>query len=809
MKRPFLRLVALIALTSCSSLAPKPPEVECITNEDCNEDPGFVCDLGVCRDGGDAPPLALIGFDLQEVAGGQAQFRTEIAGCDREVLSEGTTIPVLTLPRHELARRLELGVVSGADEVPLPATFELTQGSRFKRDPHRRLVRFEPLPEESLEDALVEVSWPRYFVDNFVDDFVDNPLPYLGEGGYLVWLTQPLSVEDSVPAAQRYQQLAPPATLTGEMQRSCLTDLDCCPDAETCEPEDFRHACVTSLRECRDPSNEAVRYTYVYTDACDRLVEGRVVVVDEQLSILRPLPETSLSMRHADPDRVAPLGLPRLDITALELREPECTADDECAEGLICNEDTEQCELPLAGFTAWTGTVTPDAEPGFEGQFDAHVYNYCDGLPEGPPVLRSFDVTVTPPEESNLPTIVLRSDVVFSPLQAGGQKPPASFGGDLCVPEFGATQDITLALSGEPRTLLTDYSCCDVDCLPRTKEDADDPPQPPTLCSGASAGAAATFRAESPLQFDEQQLEAWNAEDSPCVGVRADEDGTVGVIRSSGACGTPDDSGATTPQQCDLSLRDNGDTPRTYDLRIETPPGSVLGSVDTELTVDAAAGTTLTPVELPQRVLVRGRVVVEDCVETDEDDSDCGSPGAKVLAERVRMAGESEANVAGPYFHQISTFFDPTEGPGQNAGAYVLPLDPGVWVVTALPDSGTDGGPAKISVLDLRTGPADFPFDFQLEGGILVTVDVSSFDRRSEMIPLDTGSYEDLSNPDTGVALDLGAAGECLSSEGASVGCRIRRLVGGSSLPPSQIGQVRFTARSRETNTAADCTPPS
>lgn len=803
MKRAVSRLAVLTVLAGCSSLAPKPPEVECVTNDDCDQDPGFVCDLGVCRDGGDPPPLAIIGFDLQEVAGGQAQFRAEVAGCDREVLSEGTTIRVLSLPRGELARTLSLGVSADPitpNDSPLPATFTLSQGSRFARDTHRRQVTFDPLPEELLEDSLVQVAWPRYVIDN------DLPESLL-EGGYLVWQTQPLSVEDSAPAALRYQHLAPPVALTGEKSRECASDLDCCVDASSCDAEDVRNACVLTLGACRQPFNEPVEYTYVYADACDRPIRGQVVTVDDQLQILGPLPETSIALRHADPNRVPPLGLPRLDVVPIAMRDRECTNDTGCAQGLTCNEETEQCELPLAGLLAWTGTTPADPEPGLEGQFDARVYTYCDDLPTSEPLQRSFDVTVTPPEQSGLPSIILRADVDFAPLQAGGQKPNASFGGNLCVPAIGASRDITLALSGEPRTLLGGYTCCDIDCLPRTEDDVDTPPAPPSQCAGASAGVTPTFRAESILQFDAARLEAWNAADSPCVGLRPDEDGTtVGLLRRSGACGSLDDTGTISPQ-CELALPDDAGAPRTYSLRIETPTGSVLGSLDdTELTVDALAGTVLTEVQLPTRVLLHGRVDIESCDEAEETDGDCGSPGAKVLAERLRMDGESEDNNAGPYFHQVSTFFDPTQPPGQQAGAYVLPLDPGVWVVTALPDSGTGGGPAPIFVLDLRDGIDPPDTDFTLEDGILVTVDVGSFDRRSQMIPLDTGSYTDLENPDTGLPLDLGAAGQCLSSEGAAAGCRIRRLVGGSSLPPSQIGQVRFTARSRDTNTVADCT---
>ncbi len=799
MKRALRMLACLSVVAACSTLAPKPPEVECIANEDCDEVAGFVCELGVCRDGGDKPPYAIIGFDLQEVAGAQVQFRGEIAGCDREVLSEGTAIRVLTLPRRELARRLELGVVLSPDDTPLPSSFTLTQGSRFARDPNRRQIAFTS--PEDLEAGVVSVAWPRYLVDNVLPDFLEV-------GGYLLWQTQPQSIDDATPRALRYQHLALPVSTTGEDARECVSDLDCCLEAEGCEPDEVRNACVTSLGACRPPFNDAVQYTYFYADACDRPLRGQVFSVDEQLTSFTPLPGTSVAMRHADPEGVAPLGLPRLDVLPVDMRDAECGPSTACADGLVCNTQSKQCEYPLAGLAAWTGTVPLESAPGLEGQFDARVYTYCEGLPTGEPLQRSFDVTITPlttPEQPGMPSITFRANVDFAPLQAGGQKPTASFGGNLCVPTPGPTQPVTLALSGEPRTLLTGYTCCDIDCLPRTEADASVLPEPRTQCAGGGSGATASFRVESPVVLPPELLEAWNAEDSPCVGVQAAADGTVGVLRRSGACGTIDDTGTTTPQ-CELSLPSNpGAAPRDYALRIETPTGSVSGSLDTTLKVDPATGITLHPIDLPNRVMVFGRVIVEDCVGLDETDGDCGSPGAKILAERLRMDGESEANTPGPYFHEVPTFFDPTQSAGSRAGAYRLPLDPGVWLITALPDSGTSGGPAPIAVLDLRSAEPEFERDLFLEPGILVTLDVSSFDRRAQVIPLDIGSYEDLRDPDRGTPLDLGAAGECLSSDGPTVGCRIRRLVGGSSLPPSQIGQVRFTARDLDSNAEADC----
>ncbi len=810
----------------CSTLAPKPPEVECVTNEDCERafGDGFVCNLDVCRDGSESPPLAYIGLELQEVAGGQAQFRTEIAGCDRELDDlDDSTIEVLSVPRREVAQQFSLAVYdvppTGDESPPLIASAHtITQGSRFSRGELRRLVTYAPGPQDEPEEFLV-VSWPRYHEDNALPS-------YLGDGGYLVWETQPLPLEEGVQArALRYQLLSPP--VVGEEERPCFVDRDCCIDPNDCDDDDVRNACVTSLGTCRDPFDVNYTYTYIYEDDCDRELGGRAVSVDTQLSELAPLPSgTSVTIRHADPTAsefatclgVSPpetcdeLGLLRLDPTPFDERDAECGNGMTCGEGLRCDSATSQCELPLAGRVAWAGTIAAATAPGQEGQVDARVYTYCEGLDnDSDPLTRFFDVTVTPPESLGTPAVTLRSTVVFSPLQAGGQGGAASLGGDLCVPTLGELEDVALSLSGSPRELLTGYTCCDVDCLPRTSDDAAlGTPEPASQCSGATSGSTATFRAESPLVLEPDVLDTWNSDASSCIPIVADPDGTVGVLRRSGACGSLDMDNSNLTQ-CDLRLPAGPEGRLEYKLRIETPVGSVSGSLDTDLSVLADAGTTLTELELPDRIFVRGRVVVSDCDPEQQTDGDCGSPGAQVLAERLRLSGESVDSVPGPYFHQVSTFFDPTQPAGQQAGAYVLPLDPGVWLVTALPDSGTDGGPARLELLDLRDGE-DEERDFSLDPGILVTVDVSSFDRRSQIIPLDTGSWAlptdaQLLHPDRegqpNEVLDLGAPGECLSTDPA-IGCRIRRLIGGSSLPPTQLGQVRFTTRDLDLQ-AVDC----
>jgi hypothetical protein len=160
------------------------------------------------------------------------------------------------------------------------------------------------------------------------------------------------------------------------------------------------------------------------------------------------------------------------------------------------------------------------------------------------------------------------------------------------------------------------------------------------------------------------------------------------------------------------------------------------------------------------------------------------------------MADEDPADVVGPFFHQVPTFFDPI---ANLPGAYVLPLDPGgVYLVTALPAAGSPGGPAKFETIDLREDFADLQLDFDLPEGVLVTLEVGSFDRAAEFTPIDRGSWiGDIDHPGRpGEKVDLNRIGECLTppSEGP-LACKIRRLIPGASLTASQVGQLRFTAR--------------
>jgi hypothetical protein len=245
---------------------------------------------------------------------------------------------------------------------------------------------------------------------------------------------------------------------------------------------------------------------------------------------------------------------------------------------------------------------------------------------------------------------------------------------------------------------------------------------------------------------------------------------------------------------------------RRYAVRFQSEPGSVLASGDfvIELGPQPPPRQTLT---LSPRVLVTGVVDVDDPVcarrPTGED---CAAREAVVLAERLRLPEEADGSVPGPYLHDVTTYYDPVAG---RDGAFVLPLDPGgVYVVTALPLAGAEGGPAGYTLIDLRGEVTLEPLRLVLEDGVVVTLRLDQFDQRTTVIPLDRGSHlapgKLLQLPGTDDPIDLDEIGACWTpaNEGPQ-GCKIRRLIPpGYDLVRSQVGVVRFTARRSD---AAQC----
>lgn len=805
MRRPAVLLTVLVG-AGCSTAAEPPPGfAECETDEEC-PDAQFCAPQGICLDSTGFAPLKYLGFDIQESLAGQLQFRSEVLGCDEEVLQNDQA--ALEVARPVVTQTLELSVFltdasatdpdPDAEPVPLPASFELSQASRLARAELRRQAS-HVMPEDETSIPPARIQWPRYHPD-------DRQPAALHNGGFILWTVSPLAAtEDEPDRGSMLAMLNPPAVLS-EPEDGPWT-------MATCEES---HGVWLEDGRCRPEENPTWLYKIEYEEVCDRRLRGEVVRITSDFQQGSPLVGATIGVRHAsDPDG-EDFGLPAIGSTPVDERPPQCSTDDDCVAGQqFCDPASRQCFLDLAGRNAASSSAT-----GESGEFSARVYTYCEGQ-EATDVPRGYTISVTPPKDSALPSLNYAAEAVFPPPFLGpGDKPDGIIGDELCVPDWGPPRSLRLALSGAPVELLPGdeeappYSCCDVGCLPSTADEAEmTMPSSVDACTGrTSEGQAPLLRLETPARLSPQDALAWMT--AGCLLPTPGDDNVVGTLARNAEC-----LDEPTPycEATGLAAGTDGEG-RAYRLRVESPVRSLFRSVDMDIEVRADADPSV-QVEIPlqRRVLVRGLVTLppEACNQTSADVGDCGSDGAVVLAERLRMPGEDPTNTPGPYFHDVSTFFDPRT---ETSGHYVLPLDPGVWILTALPAPGTLGGPARYVVLELGEQAAEDGVDFVLDQGNFVTLELGSFDRRTTLAPLDGGTWKDAplehpgrrDDPDpVRRQIHLDDIEECLANvTDADQACKIRRLIPGASLTLGQVGQASFSARLApgvEEDVARDC----
>lgn len=782
LRRGALVLVGATAVAGCSTLAPLPTRQECESDDDCTV-AGELCapDTRICVPATNVPPAPDLAFDVQELVGGQVVYRAEIAACDAAVSISQSRIEVRG---NDLAQTFEVEVEGREPlmdppqvEDLLASAIEFSQASRFGR-----VALVPPRVEYPRLDMTAEVpvvlpttlKWPRYHPF--------DPMPSeLADGGFVQWRTIPFV------GAPILQMIVPPQT----KDTTCEDDLDCCDDEESCAP----NFCVPGIGKCSAIGNPKFAFTFRYDDRCSRELTGTVAIIDGQtLETRGVVADAPLTVRHADTEDMDRLGVQAIGGMAPIDRPAQCSTDAECIVGeQFCDDATDQCVLRLAGRPADNGSVRTDEN----GAFAATVYTYCEQNPDEAGFIRSYTVSAAP--AGPLASLSYTFDTTIAYVDAGDQKPQARVPKRLCVPDWGASAGLTLRLIGEPRSLAgeadDEYRCCDVGCLPRTPEElASSVPPQITSCDGRTAGEQPSVVVSASLVLDEEALAAWEAAD--CVPPDVGPDNVVGGIRRTMACSAPDETG--TCFSTDLASGPDGSA-REYRVRLESPVGSLFASMSMD--VDVTGDTAALDVSLVPRVLVRGRVDLdlEACAQAAPADGECGAQAALVRAERLRMPGETNENVLGPYLYEVSTFVDPVSG---RPGEYLLPLDPGVYLLTALPAAGSAGGPAAISVLDVSDG-LDTERDLLLRAGVLVTLALDGFDPRAQIVPLDRGSWRDIIHPGrkdhpdpARRVVDLNAIGECLQpSTEAPQACRTRRLTAANSLAASQVGQVRFVAR--------------
>lgn len=466
---------------------------------------------------------------------------------------------------------------------------------------------------------------------------------------------------------------------------------------------------------------------------------------------------------------------------------PACAGDDECPTGLVCNPDLGSCGLDLTGYAAGEASTADN------GTFSAWVYTYCDDVAV---TSRDFAVVVSPPEITGLPAVRYAISPEFDlPQSVEGfptiSVPSTELDGDLCLPDWPEPETVSLEIGASPITLLTTdngvpWRCCDAGCLPAGAPLGDVPPEAPERCLDTEQ-----IRISTPVPAPD--ADEWAS--AGCDVLLEDESGNVGeYVRF-----VNQESCVDSLCTVELPPDQDGEDAREFRVDILTPRTSVFRSQSVFVGIDADTKSLAKSLNFSPRTLLRGEIV---CAEGTEN---CTAVESIIIAERLRLEDESPP---GPYLYwQVAYATSETEE-GEPLGAkFSLPLNPGVYVITALPAAGSGGGPARYQVVDLRNGAPgvteralDLENPIELETGLPVTVQLEDFARSALLRPVDTGSWkaqEDLQLPDSDQPIDLNDPMTCYSTTAGGAGCSIRSLTrpDAPKLGQLQSGRVQFTTR--------------
>ena len=775
-------LALALAGLACSSLAPEPRPVECESDDECNTAAGEVCaiDQGKVCYVATLPARALLGLDVRDVPpGANATFRVEVRGTDTAVERITTRTP----------SRYRISLFNRGSDPLFPGVRD-TLNLKLREVRHFESKDAGELVSEPFAARLVLTQASRLGQTQFI----------VGDSNTLSYpLFDPMSMTalPDLPLT-----LAWPHYSAGDVDagRSIVAELRAPSDAA--DPRGPVHRLIR-----RDQVSEATSHeiTVDVTDACFRRLTGAATILvgpGEPLENL-DVAGVTVGLRYADrlpsPATVQPppatigcqsaLNCPTPSVCIDPDEGPRycgCEVDAHCPSGQICNPSNNRCALDLRDLPA-SRQVTADLISGQGGLGGLWVYTHCEGSIEEDREI-ALVVSVEPPVESGLPRLNYKALQGFPAPEAGADPELLLLAGTVCLPHWRPAQPIQAPLRGAPARLVdgpTPLVCCSTECL-------DDPPSatPPTACTPtATVAPSGTFTLPSPPSPDDPS--PWAAAGCLPLYVAGQEDPTEArFTRQATSC---------TADGCELRLSPgayDAAEPATYDLRIEPPVGSLFRSQ--VVPIQVAPDTAEVPeIVLAPRVLLRGRVALDPaiCTPTGESGDECAVK-AVVMAERLRLPEEDGQTVLGPYFYALSTF---------GAGDFVLPVNPGVYLLTALPAIGSQGGPAAIQVVDLReSGPlvdpragvpyADLPDPLILQRGKLVTFELDGFSSNTQVIPLDMASWAALSWD--GVPLDLNATPTCYRASGDPPACQIRRLrPGNTALRPSQEGFVKYVTR--------------
>lgn len=797
---------------ACSTLADPEPAVICVSDEDCDTLRGEICGSGTCY-ASNLPGRREVALDMT-AAGVSGSFRLELYGPDRAVARIDTP-PVryhVSLDNDGEAAgvrdELQLSVLETyrfgdeVGQVPLRVGITPSQASRLGTpQPKAVQLRLDPLDPDGVPldpPPTVVLPWAHYD-SNDKSPFYSGAAPE-PERPLLVTLSPDDGLDTNLNVdVQRgivYRQIVrEQQALSGTHSFTLHTDRDCHrqiyglarivgEDTDTASPVPISVELVHARRE---PAPGPI---------CDPEPASGTPAVCSPATIARvsdykPVP-CAAKNQCPQPLGCYPTG------AGDGSRACGCGSDSECPTGQVCELTSNRCALDLAspdlgisvpglGLVATeSGVVTRNVEKqdGTITEFDAWVYTYCEDDLEADREME-YVVRATPTSVDNttapLPPLNFHTSVDF--LWQNGERPQGKLS-TMCFPDWAPPQALAFDVSTAPQELYRDaggqpFVCCAPACL----DLANPAPTPPASCRLAALLTARTVFTPDP--------EVWAK--YSCMELDA---GDATVPEGSQRITYNFDRSTCSEGACDIALSPGRDQ-LEYEIRIEPPVNSLIRSMVIPAQVIDKASTGLTMPSLEYRVLLRGKVTTDDCPKKPSDGSpaiDC--PRASIFAERLRVADEEPA--LGPIFIPTATI------PGSN-GAFVMPVNPGVYLVTALPASGSPGGPADIRVVDLRLGSklvdesgpipiADLERPLALDVGRLVTVELEGFGRSSKAVPLDVGYWAKDKPSLDGKALDLNDPLTCYG--GQNRGCQIRRLrPAGSFLSLTQESYVKYLAR--------------
>lgn len=762
------------ALLACSTVLSEEKSRECTQDSDC-ADAGKVCNANICTEDR-LPARDPIALDVRSEAFGAPPFRVELLGRDVAVaryLDERPYRYRVSLDNGDDAVGVRDRLFISLEEkriapqegeaavAPLAGTFTLSQGSRLGRSTLKSPPILYPPADAELEDPMgtpsVEQPWPHYEPADR-----DGDLPLILEAS---------PADDTEPAAPG-NQLYGRGIVYRQLERKNTGEAS------------VHNLAVTTVRECHRAISAMLRFpdgppTLPDADSALRISvalrhAGRVPDDDPKTLTCDPNPEDGGTPALCSIDTLVPQTADQCDSSsqcapphgchttpAGDEKRCGCVVDGECPAGQYCSPEHRLCALDLTDRPA----SKPVDIPVEDHDFSPWVYTYCDNDPSAARQME-FVVSTAPDSRLGLPRLSFRDVLDFYYTLDVPNVPSL---GTLCLPTWAPVQPVELRLTQPPAALYTDptdrtWTCCDTSCIN------------PAADAGVTATACtlrATLNATTTVEFPA------TANWSECL----PPESTTGSLLLDD-CSVDDTA-------CIVQLSPGAGS-QEYRLRIEPPVGSIFRSDFATVKVDP--DTASIDVALPYRVLVRGKVTLEDCT-TPPEGGTC-TPEAEIVAERIirKELAEGE-DLLGPFFFTTSTLPD-------TPGEYVLPLNPGLYLITALPKitlGAAQAAPAPIGILDIRPGSklvedqggvpvAEAPDLVLARSGVTFTLEFDDFDLSTRVIPLDQTSWL---NGNKGIGFEfedykLSEPGVCDKTSG----CKIRRLRPGNS--PVYLTQERF-----------------